>query len=86
MEKAILLDRTNVNYLNELGSQKLSQNKSKEAFKCYTSCLKLDETNVNATIGILKCQIMEENLDEVAQQLELLSETQEEITSHPVFS
>ena len=40
---------------------------------------------MNSTIGILKCQIMEDNLDEVAQQLELLNETQEDIIMHPVI-
>jgi hypothetical protein len=84
MEKAIQLDRMNHNYLNELASQKLSQEKVKEALKCYSSSLKLNENNPVATLGILKCQIMEENLEDVGQQLELLSETQEEIVTNPV--
>ena len=84
MEKAIQLDRLNHNYLNELASQKLSQEKIKEALKCYSSTLKLDENNAVATLGILKCQIMEDNLDDVGHQLELLTETQEAITANPV--
>ena len=51
IEKAIQLDRLNNNYLNELGSQKLSQEKFKEAVKCYNSALKLDESNVVSTLG-----------------------------------
>lgn len=51
IEKAIQLDRMNTTYLNELGSQKLSQDKFKEAVKCYSSALKLDETNVIASLG-----------------------------------
>ncbi len=84
LEKAIQLDRLNHNYLNELASQKLSQEKIKEASKCYSSALKLDENNSIATLGILKCQIMDDNLEDVGQQLELLTETQEEITTNPV--
>lgn len=34
--------------------------------------------------GILKCQIMEDNLEDVGQQLELLTETQEAIVTNPV--
>lgn len=41
----------NTNYLNELGSQKFSQEKFKEAVKCFSSSLKLDEANVIATLG-----------------------------------
>lgn len=85
MEKAIQLDRMNPIYLTELASQKISQEKIKEAMKCYTSALKMDDGNVVAALGILKCQIMEDKLDDIAEQLELLSETQEGITGHPEF-
>jgi tetratricopeptide (TPR) repeat protein len=85
VEKAIQLDRLNNNYLNELGSQKLSQEKFKEAIKCYNSALKLDESNAVSTLGILKCQILEDHIEDVGQQLELLSETQESVVSNPVI-
>lgn len=85
IEKAIQLDRLNNNYLNELGSQKLSQEKFKDAIKCYSSALKLDESNVVSTLGILKCQIMEDNIEDVGQQLELLTETQEAVVTNPVI-
>lgn len=85
MEKAIQLDRMNCNYLTELASQKISQEKIKDAMRCYSSVMKMDDSNVAAALGLLKCQIMEDNLDDVGQQLELLSETQEAITMHPEF-
>lgn len=84
MEKAIQLDRMNHVYLTELASQKISQEKIKEALKCYSSAKKIDNDNVTATLGILKCQIMEDNLDDVGQELELHSETGDAITTHPV--
>ncbi len=85
MEKAIQLDRMNVTYMTELASQKISQEKIKEALKCYSSAMKMDEANIVAALGILKCQIMEDSLDDVGQQLELLSETHQAITLHPEF-
>lgn len=85
MEKAILLDQNNVEYLNELGSQKISQEKMKDAIKCYSNALKKEETNMTALLGRLKCQILEEKLDEVEKQLELLSEAIPAITSNPEF-
>ena len=84
MEKAILLDQNNVEYLNELGSQKLSQEKVKEAIKCYSNALRKEETNVTALLGRLKCQIMEDKLDEVEKQFDLLSEALQGISSNPV--
>ena len=85
MEKAILLDQNNVEYLNELGSQKISQEKMKDAIKCYSNALRKEETNMTALLGRLKCQILEEKLDEVEKQLELLSEAIPAITSNPEF-
>lgn len=84
MERAILLDQNNVDYLNELGSQKLSQEKTKDAFKCYTNALKKDEQNITALLGRLKCQILEEKLDDVGQQFELLTEAIPQIVTNPV--
>ena len=84
MEKAILLDQNNVEYLNELGSQKISQEKIKDAIKCYSNALRKEETNTTALLGRLKCQILEEKLDEVEKQFELLSEALPVITTNPV--
>jgi tetratricopeptide (TPR) repeat protein len=84
MEKAILLDQNNVEYLNELGSQKISQEKIKDAIKCYSNALRKEETNTTALLGRLKCQILEEKLDEVEKQFELLSEALPAITTNPV--
>ena len=86
MEKAILLDQNNVEYLNELASQKLSQEKVKDAIKCYMNALRKEETNMTALLGRLKCQIMEEKLDEVEKQFELLTEALPNISSNPVSS
>ena len=85
MEKAIQLDRMNPVYLTELASQKISQEKNKEALKCYTSAMKMDDGNAVAALGILKCQIMDDKLDDIGEQLELLSESQQGITAHPEF-
>ena len=84
MEKAISLDKNNVEYLNELGSQKIRQEKVKEALKCYSKALRREKTNTTALLGQLKCQIFDEKLDEVEKQLELLSETVPAITTNPV--
>ena len=85
MEKAIQLDRMNPVYLTELASQKTSQENYKEALKCYTSAIEMDDGNVVAALGILKCQIMDDKLDDIGEQLELLSESQQGITAHPEF-
>lgn len=85
MEKAISLDKNNCTYLLELASQKLSQEKIKEASKCFSAVFKIDEANMNAMIGKLKCQIMENKLDDVARQIELLEQTQQDLDKNPEF-
>lgn len=54
LEKAISLDQENVDYLNELGSQKVAQEKIKDAVKCYNAALKKDQANIPAILGLLK--------------------------------
>ena len=84
LEKAISLDKGNVDYWNELGSEKLNQEKLKEASKSYSAALKIDPTNAAAVLGKLKCQILEDKLDDVEQQFELLSEAMPNLSSNPV--
>ena len=84
MEKAISLDKNNVEYLNELGSHKIRQEKVKEALKCYSKALRREKTNTTALLGQLKCQIFDEKYDEVEKQFELLPETVPAITTNPV--
>lgn len=85
LEKAISLDKGNVDYWNELGSEKLNQEKLKEASKSYSAALKIDPTNAAAVLGKLKCQILEDKLDDVEQQFELLSEAMPNLSSNPVL-
>lgn len=84
LEKAISLDKNNVDYFNELGSEKLSQEKLKDANKAFSAALKIDPTNITAVLGKLRCQIIEDKLDDVEQQIELLSETMPNLGTNPV--
>ena len=85
MEKAITLDQNNANYLIELGYQKVAQDKIKDATKCYRSALKLEENNIDAMLGKLRCQIAEDQLDESSQQIEFLTEVQQTLNMNAVF-
>ncbi|CAF0765805.1 unnamed protein product [Brachionus calyciflorus] len=85
LEKAIQLDSENVDYLNELGAQKIAQEKYKDAIKCYNIVLKKDTENITAILGRLKCQMNEDNLEDVGQQLEFLAEALQAVNVHPEF-
>jgi tetratricopeptide repeat protein 21B len=39
----------------------------------------LDETSVQALTGIIRCQLIEDQIDEAAQQLEFLNEIQQSL-------
>ena len=53
--------------------------KHREAMRCYRNAMKLDETSVAALTGIIRCQLVEGQLEDAAQQLEFLKEIQESI-------
>ena len=84
LEKAITLDQNNSVYLVELGFQKAAQDKIKDAAKCYKSALKLDENDFTGLLGKLRCQIAEDQLEDAAQQIEFLTEVQQNLNSNAV--
>uniref|UniRef100_A0A674KEM6 Tetratricopeptide repeat domain 21B n=1 Tax=Terrapene triunguis TaxID=2587831 RepID=A0A674KEM6_9SAUR len=63
----------------ELGYQMILQGKVKEALKWYKTAMVLDETSVSALTGIIRCQIIEGQLEDADQQLEFLNEIQQSI-------
>jgi tetratricopeptide repeat protein 21B len=85
LEKSIGINQKICIYFIELGTQKLSQNKVKEASKCFSSALHLDGDNIPAMIGHLKCKLAQDRVEDVGQELELLTETQPTINTFPEF-
>lgn len=78
-ERAVGIDNNSSDFVNELGSQLLMSGKTKDAMKCFRTAMKLDETSVQALTGIIRCQLLEEQIDEAAQQLEFLNEIQQSL-------
>ncbi|XP_033624164.1 tetratricopeptide repeat protein 21B-like isoform X1 [Asterias rubens] len=79
VERAVSLEAKNAEFKTEVGYELLLQNKPRDAMKYYRSAMKQDETSVTALTGIIKCQLLEDHLDDAEQQLEFLSEIQESI-------
>ena len=50
-ERAMSLDSSNAEYVNELGYELLLQGKNRDAMKCYQNAMKLDESSVAALTG-----------------------------------
>uniref|UniRef100_UPI00358DF2F5 tetratricopeptide repeat protein 21B n=1 Tax=Myxine glutinosa TaxID=7769 RepID=UPI00358DF2F5 len=78
-EKAFRIDCNNAEIATELGNQLLLQDKIQGAREWYQKAFKMDGTSLPASIGILKCQLLEGNLLEAEQQLEILHAIQESI-------
>nr|KAG5695130.1 hypothetical protein BaRGS_017229 [Batillaria attramentaria] len=78
-ERAVSIENNNADYVNELGSQLLMAGKTREAMKCFRNAMKLDETSVAALTGIIRCQLLEDQVDEAAQQIEFLNEIQQSL-------
>lgn len=77
LERAFNLTPQRSEYATELGYQMLLQEKVKEAWKWYQLAINLEETNITALIGCIRCQLIEGQLEEADQQLEFLSEIQQ---------
>uniref|UniRef100_A0A8D0L119 Tetratricopeptide repeat domain 21B n=1 Tax=Sphenodon punctatus TaxID=8508 RepID=A0A8D0L119_SPHPU len=79
VERAFDLASHDAEIATELGYQMILQGKVKEALKYYKTAMMLDETSVSALTGIIRCQLLEGQLEEADQQLEFLNEIQQSI-------
>lgn len=53
------------------------QGKVKEAWKWYRTAMTLNESNISAVTGLIRCQLIEGQLQDADQQLEFFSEFQQ---------
>lgn len=76
IERAKTLQPENSDYMVESGYLQELLGNVGGALQNYKQALKLNESNVPALYGIIKCQILEDNFEEAEQQLEFLNEIQ----------
>ncbi|KAM4698341.1 tetratricopeptide repeat protein 21B isoform 1-T1 [Rhinophrynus dorsalis] len=79
VERAVNLASHDAEIATELGYQFILQGKVKEALKWYKTAMTLDESSVSALTGIIRCQLIEGQLQDADQQLEFLMEIQQSI-------
>ncbi|NWY76297.1 TT21B protein, partial [Erithacus rubecula] len=79
VQRAFDLAPDNAEFATELGYQMILQGKAKEALKWYKTAMTLDETSVSALTGIIRCQLIQGQLEDAEQQLEFLNEIQQSI-------
>ncbi|EDO49516.1 predicted protein, partial [Nematostella vectensis] len=79
IDRAQSLAPADAEYQIELGFQHVLQGKIRDATKAFRAAMKLDETSVPALTGIIRCQLIEGQLEDAEQQLEFLNEIQQSI-------
>ncbi|KAE8581031.1 hypothetical protein XENTR_v10024640 [Xenopus tropicalis] len=79
VERAVNMAANDAEIATELGYQFILQGKVREALKWYKTAMSLDETSVSALTGIIRCQLIEGQLQDADQQLEFLMEIQQSI-------
>lgn len=79
VERAFSVASGDSDLATELGYQMVLQGRIKEAMKWYKTAMTLDETSVSALTGLIRCQLIEGQLDDAEQQLEFLTEIQQSI-------
>lgn len=83
VERACKLDPNNSSYLTEQGYQLLLLQEIAQASLCFQEAAKLDEGNLTALYGNIKCKIFEGKIKETKEELEFLSEIQSTIGISP---
>eukprot|EP00912_Choanoflagellata_sp_UC4_P001177 UC4_evm1s735 len=79
IESALKTDPKNSTYVAELGYQQLLLGNETEAHALYRKAMEEDEGSVTAMHGAIKCQLLENHLEEAAQQLEFLVQIESSI-------
>eukprot|EP01046_Picozoa_sp_COSAG06_P067863 COSAG06_NODE_17781_length_921_cov_2.000000_2_plen_188_part_01 len=80
------LQPQNSEYTAEVGEQLLLLEQTAEAGKTFRDATRLDESNMEAHYGIIKCQILEGNLEDAEQQLEFLNEISMSVGSNAALT
>eukprot|EP00111_Clytia_hemisphaerica_P000239 TCONS_00000598-protein len=76
LERAKSVSPKNADLYNEAGYQLMLQNKMRESLKSFKQAMKIDESSVKALMGIIHCQILQNQLDDAEQQLDFFNEIQ----------
>ncbi|XP_004703829.1 tetratricopeptide repeat protein 21B isoform X1 [Echinops telfairi] len=79
LEKAFRLAPHRSEFATELGYQMILQGKVKGAINWYQTAMTLDETSISALMGLIRCQLIEGQLQDADHQLEFFSEIQQSI-------
>ncbi|XP_036378258.1 tetratricopeptide repeat protein 21B [Megalops cyprinoides] len=79
VERAFAKAPTDACIATEIGYLLVLQNKIKEAMRWYSTAIKLDGSSMPALAGVIRCQLLQGQLEEAAQQLEFLGEIQQSI-------
>ncbi|XP_053327438.1 tetratricopeptide repeat protein 21B [Spea bombifrons] len=79
VERAFSLAPHDATIATELGYLYILQGNVKGALKWYKTAMTLDESSVSALTGIIRCQLLEGQLQDADQQLEFLMEIQQSI-------
>jgi tetratricopeptide repeat protein 21B len=82
IERACKLESGNSQFICEQGLQLLQLEEYTQAIMCFQEAAKLDEGNLQALHGSIKCKILQGNYKEAEQELEFLAEIQASIGSN----
>eukprot|EP01137_Pigoraptor_chileana_P035464 Opistho-2@29514 len=79
VERARTLMPLSAEYTTEAGYQQLLRGDVPAALASYKAAMKLDESSVSALNGIIRCQLIDGQIEDAEQQLEFLREIQTSI-------
>lgn len=82
-QKAVSLNPSSAHAVTEVGYIQLLQGSYSEAASSFKAAIKLDEGDMDALNGTIRCQIESGQLDEAEQQLEFLSALQSTLGKTP---
>nr|XP_036870432.1 tetratricopeptide repeat protein 21A isoform X2 [Manis javanica] len=85
MERTFMATPSYAHVATELGYLFILQDQVKEASLWYSEAIKLDESSVAASTGIIWCQILDGHLEEAEHQLEFLKEVQQSLGKSEVL-
>ncbi|CAH2281962.1 tetratricopeptide repeat 21A [Pelobates cultripes] len=78
-ERAFRMAPTHAELATELANQLMCQGNVKEAADWYSTAVKVDGGHTEALIGVIWCQILQDQLEEATLQLDFLREIQQSI-------
>ncbi len=86
VDKCRKADPLKADYCIEQGNQLLMLGESESAYKLFEEASSLDQSKVESITGMIECKLIQNEIDDAAEQVEFVNVMQESVGRTPIIA